>query len=37
MDKDIMPTYNGILISHIKEQNNSICSNMDSPRDYQTK
>ena len=28
--------YNGILLSHKKEQNNAICSNMDGPRDYQT-
>ena len=25
--------YNGILLSHKKEQNNDICSNMDGPRD----
>ena len=25
--------YNGILLSHKKEQNNTICSNMDGPRD----
>ena len=29
--------YNGILLSHKKEQNNAICSNMDGPRDYHTK
>ena len=29
--------YNGILLSHKKEWNNAICSNMDGPRDYQTK
>ena len=28
--------YNGILLSHKKEWNNAICSNMDWPRDYQT-
>ena len=29
--------YNGILLGHKKEWNNAICSNMDEPRDYQTK
>ena len=29
--------YNGILLSHKKEWNNTICSNMDGPRDYSTK
>ena len=29
--------YNGILLSHKKEQNNAICSNMDATRDYHTK
>ena len=29
--------YNGILLSHKKEWNNAICSNMDGPRDYHTK
>ena len=28
---------NGILLSHKKEQNNAICSNMGGPRDYHTK
>ena len=28
--------YNGILLSHKKEQNNAICSNMDRPRDCHT-
>ena len=28
--------YNGILLSHKKEQNNAICSNMDGPRDCHT-
>ena len=28
--------YNGILLSHKKEQNNVICSDMDGPRDYHT-
>ena len=35
MDKeDEVPIYKGILLSHKKEQNNAICSNMDGPRDY---
>ena len=29
--------YNGILLKHKKEQNNSICSNMDATRDHHTK
>ena len=29
--------HNGILLSHKKEWNNAICSNMDGPRDYHTK
>ena len=29
--------YNGILLSHKKEQNNAICSNMDETTDYHTK
>ena len=29
--------YNGILLSHKKEWNNAICSNIDGPRDYHTK
>ena len=34
MDKeDVVHIYNGILLSHKKEQNNAICSNMDGPRD----
>ena len=35
MDKeDVVHMYNGLLLSHKKEQNNAICSNMDGPRDY---
>ena len=38
MDKeDVVHIYNGILLSHKKEQNNAICNNMDGPRDYHTK
>ena len=29
--------YKGILLSHKKEWNHAICSNMDGPRDYHTK
>ena len=29
MDKDMVHIYNGILLSHKKERNNFICSNMD--------
>ena len=29
--------HNGLLLSHKKEWNNAICSNMDGPRDYDTK
>ena len=37
MDKeDVVHTYNGILMSH-KKENNAICSNMDATRDYHTK
>ena len=34
--EDVVHIYNGILLSHKKEQNNAICSNMDGPRDYHT-
>ena len=37
MDKeDMVHIYNGILLSHKKEQNNAICSDMDGPRDWYT-
>ena len=35
--EDMVHVYNGILLSHKKEQNNAICSNMDGPRDYHNK
>ena len=35
--EDVVYAYNGILLSHKKEWNNAICSNMDEPRDYHTK
>ena len=34
--EDVVHTYNGILLSHKKEWNNAICSNMDATRDYHT-
>ena len=38
MDKeDVVYIHNGILLSHKKEWNNAICSNMDGPRDYLSK
>ena len=38
MDKeDVVYIYNGTLLSHKKEQNNAICSNVDATRDYHTK
>ena len=34
MDKeDVVNIYNGMLLSHNKEQNNAICSNVDATRD----
>ena len=37
MDKeDVVHIYNGILLSHKKEQNNATCSNKDGPRDCHT-
>ena len=35
--EDVVHIYNGILLSHKKEQNNAICSNMDEPVDYHSK
>ena len=32
----VVHIYNEIVLSHEKEQNNSICSNMDGPRDCHT-
>ena len=32
--EDVVDIYNGILLSHKKEQNNAICSNLDEPRDW---
>ena len=37
MDKeDVVHKYSGIFLSHKKEWNNVICSNMDGPRDCDT-
>ena len=33
MDKDVVYIYNGILLSHVKEWNAAICSNVDGPRE----
>ena len=35
--EDVVHIYDGILLSHQKEQNNAICSNVDTTRDYHTK
>ena len=38
MDKEgMVHMYNGMLLSHNKKWNNTICSNMDAPRDHHTK
>ena len=38
MDKEnVVHIYNGILLSHKKEWDNAICSNMDETRDYHMK
>ena len=37
LDKDVVHIYNGILLSHGKEWNNAICSDMDEPRECHTK
>ena len=36
MDEDMVHIHNGILLSHKKEWNKAIYSNMDRPRDYHT-
>ena len=35
--EDLVYTHNGILLSHKKQQNNAICSNMNGTRDSHTK
>ena len=35
-DKDEVHIHNGILLSHKKQRNNAICSDMDGPRDCHT-
>ena len=38
MDKEeVVHIYNGILLSHKKEQNNAICRGVGGPTDYHTK
>ena len=38
LDKEeVVHIHNGILLSHEREWNNAICSNMDGLRDYHTK
>ena len=37
VDKDVVCKYKGVLLSHNKEWKNAICSNMDVPRDCNTK
>ena len=34
--ENVVNTYNRILISHKKEQNNAFCRDMDGPRDWHT-
>ena len=36
LDKDVAHIYNGIVLSH-KKQNNAICSNVNDNGDYHTK
>ena len=36
VDKDVVHMYNGILLNHKKGWNNTICSNMDGPRECHT-
>ena len=35
--EDVVHIHNGILLSHLKERNNGICSNMDRTRSYHAK
>ena len=35
--EDVVHIHNAILLSHIKECSDAICSNMNGPRDYHTK
>ena len=37
MDKDVVHVYNGLLLSHKKQQTNAVCSSVDGPRDDHTK
>ena len=36
MNKDVVCTYNGILLDHKKERNGVICRDVDGPRDGHT-
>ena len=36
-EEDVVYIHTGILLSHKKEQNNAICSNLDATRDSHTK
>ena len=35
--EDVVAIYNGLLLSHKKEGNNAICSNLDGPRGSHTR
>ena len=35
-DEDMVCIHSGLLLGHKKKGNNTICSNMDGPRDYHT-
>ena len=37
LSEDVVHTHNGILLSHYKERNNGIYSNMDGPKNYHAK
>ena len=36
MEEEDVHIYNGVSLSHKKEQNDAICSNIDATRDYHT-
>ena len=35
--EDVVHVHSGLLLSHQKQRNNGICSNMDGPEDYHAK
>ena len=35
-EENVVYTYNGVLLSHLKEQNCAICRDVDGPRDCHT-